>query len=73
MTKWKAFRYKYPETQEEWEKEFEWYKLTPEYKEANYYMNVNDFKSIFNVEYYHRFLGNCIAYSVAIPMTYFWS
>jgi heme A synthase len=35
-------------------------------------MNVEDFKSIFNIEYYHRFLGNCIAYSLAVPMTYFW-
>lgn len=35
MTKWKAFGYKFPETQKEWEKEFEWYKGTPEYELAN--------------------------------------
>lgn len=41
MTKWKAFGYKFPTTKEEWEKEFEWYKTTPEYLLTNKGMSLD--------------------------------
>lgn len=71
MTKWKAFGYKYPNSSEDWNREFEWYKNTPEYILTNKDMKIEDFKRIFFIEYAHRFLGNIIGGVFSIPLLYF--
>lgn len=73
MTKWKAFGYKFPETQEEWEKEFDWYKGTPEYQLTNKGMSLESFKRIFIIEYNHRLLGNIIGGVFGLPLVYFFA
>lgn len=71
MTRWKAFGYPYPKTDEEWSREFEWYKETPEYTYVNCNMTLSEFKRIFNVEFYHRFLGNVLAGFFLVPLAAF--
>ncbi len=56
----------------EWLAEFEKYKLTPEYQKINRGMDLDGFKGIFWLEYYHRLLGRLIGFVVLLPFLYFW-
>ena len=66
MTRWKPVGYRYPKNQEDWDEEFENYKVHlymksevdqkyPEYLIANKGMTLEEFKKIFFVEYFHRY------------------
>ncbi|KAJ1561622.1 Cytochrome c oxidase assembly protein cox15, partial [Cladochytrium tenue] len=60
-----------PRSQEEWEAEFEKYKLFPEYKLLNHNMTLAEFKNIFYYEWAHRMLGRLIGLAVIVPGAYF--
>ena len=49
-----------PITAAAWEAEFNHYQQSPEFQKVNHQMTVNEFKTIFYVEYFHRLLGRAI-------------
>lgn len=71
MVRWKPVGYRYPKSDEDWDAEFHIYKQYPEYK-ANPDMSISKFKRIYNVEFFHRLVGNIIGGYFAFPMAYFW-
>jgi len=60
-----------PRTPEEWQLEFEKYKVTPEYVHINSRMSLDDFKAIYYMEYTHRMLGRFIGLAFVLPGAYF--
>lgn len=72
ITEWKPIHGTIPPLSDsEWEEEFNQYKGSPEYKKKNFYMEVDQFKSIFWWEYFHRLLGRLVGIVFAIPFIYF--
>lgn len=60
-----------PLNETEWLEVFEKYKLTPEYQKINAGMDVEGFKGIFWLEYFHRLLGRGIGLVFLLPFLYF--
>ena len=60
-----------PLTIDEWQHVFLLYKETPEFKKINYDMALDDFKSIFWLEYLHRLWGRIIGITFLLPFFYF--
>jgi len=60
-----------PIGQRAWETEFDKYKKTPEYEKVNRGMTLDQFKSIFWVEYAHRLLGRAIGLVFFVPLLFF--
>ena len=60
-----------PLTQADWFEVFEKYKLTPEYRQVNHSMSLDEFKGIFWWEYAHRVLGRTIGMVFFLPFLYF--
>ncbi|KAF7301545.1 Electron transfer protein 1 [Mycena indigotica] len=60
-----------PLSKEAWDKEFEKYKATPEFKMLNHSMTVDEFKRIFYMEWGHRILGRLIGLTFVVPLAYF--
>ena len=60
-----------PLTIDEWQHVFLLYKETPEFKKINYDMGLDDFKSIFWLEYLHRLWGRIIGITFLLPFFYF--
>jgi cytochrome c oxidase assembly protein subunit 15 len=56
-----------PLTEPQWLDLFEKYKLTPEYKQVNRGMSLQEFKGIFWWEYIHRLLGRLIGLGFLLP------
>mmetsp|Transcript_24692 Transcript_24692/g.21925 ORF Transcript_24692/g.21925 Transcript_24692/m.21925 type:complete len:313 (+) Transcript_24692:20-958(+) len=73
MVKWKPHGGWLPNNQEEWEKEFEEYKNYPEFQIMNKDMDVEGFKRIYFVEWFHRMIGRGIGVIFTGPMIYFWA
>lgn len=61
-----------PLTEESWQKEFNDYKTSPEYRLKNAGMSLDDFKGIFYWEWGHRLLGRLIGFIFFVPMVWFW-
>ncbi|MCP4272703.1 MAG: heme A synthase [Gammaproteobacteria bacterium] len=61
-----------PLNEEEWTQTFERYKEFPEYQKINQGMSLEEFKSIFYYEYYHRVLGRLIGLLFLVPFIFFW-
>ena len=55
----------------EWEKVFEMYKLTPEFKIVNKNMSLKEFKYIFWWEWFHRIYARIIGIVFILPLIYF--
>ncbi|MFQ5982603.1 MAG: COX15/CtaA family protein [Woeseiaceae bacterium] len=55
----------------EWQRVFEMYQETPEFQKKNAYMDVDDFKGIFWLEYLHRLLGRTIGIVFLLPFLFF--
>ena len=71
MTDWK-FEYEHPPlTDEDWAKEFEKYKQSPEYKKSNLGMTVEEYKFIYWMEYGHRMWGRVLGLYFVGPLAYF--
>lgn len=60
-----------PLSQAEWESTFHQYQQFPEFQFKNPDMDVEGFKNIFWLEYFHRLLGRGIGVLFFIPMLYF--
>jgi cytochrome c oxidase assembly protein subunit 15 len=60
-----------PLSDEDWEQTFEKYKQTPEYRLVNHRMTVDEFKTIFWWEYWHRVLGRTVGFVFLLPFLYF--
>ncbi|WP_090721122.1 COX15/CtaA family protein [Nitrosomonas sp. Nm166] len=60
-----------PITQADWDVLLEKYRATPQYQQVNKGMSVDEFKSIFWWEYFHRLLGRLIGLVFFIPFVYF--
>lgn len=72
ITEWKPITGAIPPlTQADWEEEFNKYKESPEFKQLNSHMNLDDFKYIFYYEWGHRLLGRAIGVVFVIPTIYF--
>ena len=54
-----------------WQEFFQKYKATPEYLKLNVGMTVEEFKSIFWLEYFHRLWGRIIGLVVFFPLIFF--
>ena len=61
-----------PLNEEEWIKEFNLYKKSPEFKVYNNHFTLKEFKSIFFWEYLHRLVGRVIGLVFIIPCLIFW-
>ncbi|KAK9465662.1 cytochrome oxidase assembly protein-domain-containing protein [Lipomyces arxii] len=72
ITEWKPIAGSIPPiTQEEWDDEFSKYKLSPEFKLLNSNITLEEFKSIFYMEWGHRLWGRAIGLLFVIPGIYF--
>jgi cytochrome c oxidase assembly protein subunit 15 len=60
-----------PLSDSDWAKTFELYQQTPEYRLVNSHMQVDDFKSIFWLEFLHRLLGRSIGLIFFLPFVVF--
>ena len=55
----------------EWQALFDAYRQSPEFKRANFWMSLDDFKTIFWLEYLHRRWGRLIGLVFLIPFLWF--
>jgi cytochrome c oxidase assembly protein subunit 15 len=55
----------------DWEQLFREYQQTPEYRQVNQGMSLEQFKGIFWWEYVHRLLGRLIGLAFFLPMSFF--
>jgi cytochrome c oxidase assembly protein subunit 15 len=60
-----------PIGQQAWEQEFAKYQLTPEYLKVNTGMTLEEYKFIFYMEWFHRFIARFAGLVYAIPVFYF--
>jgi len=60
-----------PLSDTEWQKTFEMYQQSPEFRNVNAHMDVTAFKSIFWLEYLHRLLGRLIGVVFIVPFVVF--
>lgn len=73
MVEWKPLIGAIPPLNEaEWERVFNLYKETPEFRHKNFWMGMDDFKNIFFWEWFHRLWGRLIGIAYALPLIYFW-
>lgn len=72
ITEWKPITGAIPPiTEEEWLKEFEKYKSSPEFKQLNSHIELDDYKFIFFMEWFHRLWGRSIGLALILPALYF--
>ncbi len=60
-----------PISQTDWQQTFDKYKQFPEYQKINREMSLEEFKTIFYFEYFHRILGRLIGLVFLIPFLVF--
>ena len=72
ITKWEIVTGIIPPLNEkDWVKEFELYKVTPQYHKINKGMSLEDFKFIFFWEYLHRLWARLMGFVFLLPLIYF--
>ncbi|CCF56526.1 hypothetical protein KAFR_0B02280 [Kazachstania africana CBS 2517] len=72
ITEWKPVTGTLPPmNQKEWEEEFSKYKESPEFKQLNSHINLDEFKFIFFMEWVHRLWGRAIGVVFIAPAIYF--
>jgi heme a synthase len=54
-----------------WQEEFLKYQATPEFKQINFDMTLEEYQYIFYIEWFHRFLARLAGLVYAIPVFYF--
>lgn len=68
MTSWKFQGTMLPCTKNEWDRQFDIYKTTPEYKKLHAStMDMDEFKQIYFVEWFHRMWGRATGLFFALP------
>ena len=60
-----------PLNEADWQSEFDKYKQSPEYQKINFDMPLEEFKFIYHMEFWHRFLGRIAGLSFVLPLLYF--
>jgi heme a synthase len=55
----------------DWAAEFAKYKQIPQYRLINYAMSLDEFKTVYFWEYFHRLLGRLIGVAYAVPFAWF--
>ncbi|KAK6460141.1 cytochrome c oxidase assembly protein COX15 [Scheffersomyces coipomensis] len=74
ITEWKPVTGALPPlSQEDWEIEFTKYKDSPEFKQLNSHINLEEFKFIYSMEWGHRLVGRGIGLFFLLPAIIFWS
>lgn len=74
ITKWEIVTGTLPPMNSgQWEKEFDLYKATPQYKKINEGMSMSDFKFIYFWEYFHRLWARMMGFVFLIPFIFFLS
>jgi heme a synthase len=72
ITKWDVVTGTIPPLNDaDWQKEFDHYKETPQFKHINTHFEIEDFKQIYFWEYVHRLLGRFIGIVFLIPFLWF--
>lgn len=72
ITEWKPVTGSLPPTSApEWQSEFAKYQSSPEYKMLNPNMTLDEFKSIYYMEWAHRIWGRVVGLSIVVPSIYF--
>lgn len=72
ITEWKPVTGAIPPlNQAEWEEEFSKYKESPEFKQLNSHITLEEFKFIFFMEWAHRLWGRTIGLVMLAPAAYF--
>jgi len=61
-----------PMSEAQWQHRFDQYKQFPEFKKLRPDMSLDQFKSIFFWEYFHRLLGRMLGLVYALPLFWFW-
>ena len=61
-----------PLSETEWQRVFDLYRETPEYQKKNFGMELDQFKTIFFWEWFHRLWGRLIGIVYVLPLLYFW-
>ena len=61
-----------PLSDAEWQRVFDLYRQTPEYRLINAGMSLSEFKEIFFWEWLHRLWGRLIGVAYALPLAVFW-
>lgn len=62
-----------PLSDADWQRVFEMYQQSPEFRTVNAHMDIHDFKGIFWLEYLHRLLGRTIGIVFFVPFLYFFA
>jgi cytochrome c oxidase assembly protein subunit 15 len=60
-----------PLSASDWAAEFAKYQQIPEYRAVHYAMSLDEFKTIYYWEYFHRLLGRLIGIAFAVPFLWF--
>ena len=60
-----------PLNEQEWQRVFDLYRETPEFQKKNFWMGMDDFKTIFFWEWFHRLWGRLIGMVFALPFVFF--
>ncbi|KAH8882123.1 COX15-CtaA-domain-containing protein [Thozetella sp. PMI_491] len=72
ITEWKPVTGSLPPlSQGDWQSEFDKYRASPEYKQLNPHMDLDEFKKIYFMEWSHRLWGRFIGLSFVLPTIYF--
>jgi cytochrome c oxidase assembly protein subunit 15 len=61
----------FPLTEQAWLAEFAKYQLSPEFIKLNFNMNLDEFKFIYFLEYFHRLFGRLTGLVFFLPLIYF--
>ena len=60
-----------PLSEQAWQEEFAKYQQTPEFKQVNFDMTLDEYQYIFWIEWVHRFIARLAGLAYAIPVFYF--
>lgn len=60
-----------PVGEQAWQEEFTKYQATPEFQQINFDMTLEEYKYIFYIEWFHRFIARFAGLVYAIPVFYF--
>src|SRR5215217_5172111 len=72
ITEWNPISGSVPPIGEKaWQDEFTKYQQTPEFKQINFNMDLEKYKFIFYMEWFHRFIARFAGLVYAIPVFYF--
>merc|ERR1719499_1266507 len=71
MVDWRLTGTRYPRGKEQWMAEFDKYKAFPEYKKRGSQLSLEEFKSIYFWEWFHRMWGRGIGLVFLGPLAYF--